>query len=331
MPLRDHVLTPTRAAILLRAIEPVGEAIVGGDVIDLRGGLVVPGAPGLRAIHGDHRALVAREHHAVAVFGIDPELVIVVAAGRALDGNPRLAGVERHVGRGVDVVGAVGVGGIDGDLAEVPAAAPEPLLAIDQLPRCAGVVGDVDAAGGLGRRWRRAPRPRGRVARRRAEIIHNRPEAVGIAGRDGDADLADEVVVGQAAGQLMPGVAAVGGFIQAAAGHIGGRIDRPWRTARGPQRCVERARILGIDGQIDRADIVGIGLLEQNLLPVRAAVGGAIDAALGVGVVDVAESRYIDAVGIGGVDDDAADLARVFEADVVQVLPASVDLNMPMP
>src|ERR1035438_9074755 len=35
------------AAILLRAVEPVGETIVGGDVIELGGGLVVPGAPGL--------------------------------------------------------------------------------------------------------------------------------------------------------------------------------------------------------------------------------------------------------------------------------------------
>ncbi len=35
------------AAILLRAVEPVRKAIVGGHMIDLRGGLVVPGAPSL--------------------------------------------------------------------------------------------------------------------------------------------------------------------------------------------------------------------------------------------------------------------------------------------
>ena len=40
------------------------------------------------------------------------------------------------------------------------------------------------------------------------------------------------------------------------------------------------------------------------------------DAAFGIGVVDVAESGDINAVGIGRVDDDAADLARAFETDM---------------
>src|ERR1700687_1111503 len=46
-------------AVLLRAVKPVGEAVVGDDVIELAGGLVVPGTPGLRAINSDDRALVA--------------------------------------------------------------------------------------------------------------------------------------------------------------------------------------------------------------------------------------------------------------------------------
>src|ERR1039458_8596117 len=65
------------AAILLRAVEPIGETIVGGHVIDLGGGLVIPGAPTFGAIHADHGTLIAAEDHAVAVLGIDPELVVV--------------------------------------------------------------------------------------------------------------------------------------------------------------------------------------------------------------------------------------------------------------
>ena len=77
--------------ILLCAIEPVGKAIVGGEMVDLRGGLVVLGAPGLRAIDADHGPLVAREHHALRVSRVDPDLVIVIAAGSAFDGSPGLA------------------------------------------------------------------------------------------------------------------------------------------------------------------------------------------------------------------------------------------------
>ena len=63
---REHALArpgadADAAAILLRAVEPVGEAIVGGHVINLRGRLVVPGAPGLAAIDADHRALIAAD------------------------------------------------------------------------------------------------------------------------------------------------------------------------------------------------------------------------------------------------------------------------------
>ena len=79
------------AAVLLRAIEPVGEAIVGCDVIDLGGGLVVPGAPCLSVVHADDGTLVAAEHHALAVSGVDPDLVVVVAARSSLDGNEGFA------------------------------------------------------------------------------------------------------------------------------------------------------------------------------------------------------------------------------------------------
>src|SRR6266566_6042628 len=45
------------AALLLRAVNPVRKAIVGGDVIELRGWLIVPTAPRRAAIHADDRAL----------------------------------------------------------------------------------------------------------------------------------------------------------------------------------------------------------------------------------------------------------------------------------
>src|ERR1700758_1351854 len=121
-------------------------------MIDLRGRLVVPRAPGLCAINGDDRALVTRKHHAIPVSRIDPKLMVVIATGRTLYRNPRLASIQRHIGSGVNVISAISIGRVDGDLPEVPPTSPEALFAVDQPPCCTGVVRKVDASGGL-RRW----------------------------------------------------------------------------------------------------------------------------------------------------------------------------------
>jgi hypothetical protein len=50
-----------RAALLLAAIDPVGKLVVGDDVIELRGRLVVPRTPGLAVVDADGRALIDGE------------------------------------------------------------------------------------------------------------------------------------------------------------------------------------------------------------------------------------------------------------------------------
>src|SRR5262249_16103889 len=90
-----------RPALLLPAVAPVRELVVGDDLVELGGRLVVPGTPGFAAVDGDGRALVAGEQDDVRVVGVDPNAVVVVAAGRPLDGGERLAAVGRAVGRGV--------------------------------------------------------------------------------------------------------------------------------------------------------------------------------------------------------------------------------------
>ncbi len=78
------------AALLLSAVNPVGKLIVGDDVIELRGRLVVPGTPRSASIDADRCALIAREQNDLRILGIDPDGVIVIAARRA-------ASVERYV------------------------------------------------------------------------------------------------------------------------------------------------------------------------------------------------------------------------------------------
>ena len=72
-----------RTALLLPAANFVRESVHHADVIDLRCGLVVPRTPGLAAIHADQRALIRHQKNDVRIFRIDPQVLIIVAAGRA--------------------------------------------------------------------------------------------------------------------------------------------------------------------------------------------------------------------------------------------------------
>ena len=319
---REHALARPRAdthaaAVLLRAVEPVGEAVVRGHVIDLRGRLVVPGAPRLPAVHAHDRALVAAEHHAVAVLRIDPQLVIVVSARRPFDRHERLTRVRRHVSGGVHDIGTVGISRIDRHGFEVPPTAPQPGFAVDASPCGARVVRKIDSAG-CWRGFRRGAAAAAEASRHRAaRIVHHRPQPPRIARRNRDPDPSHELVRGQAAAQLLPRIAAVNRFVQAATRQVRGRIHRPWRTPRRPQRSVQHPWILWVDRQVHRADVVRIARLIENLLPCRAPVHRPVDAALRIGVVHMAERRDVHTVRVGRVHHHATDLPRALQSDVL--------------
>src|SRR5260370_26582853 len=114
-----------RAAVLLRVGDPVGKTIVRGDVINLRRWLVVPRTPGHSGVNGYDRALIARQNHSLRIGGIDPELVIIVATGRAFDRCPGFAPIIRTINRRVHYIDGIRVLWIDGDLFEIPAAVPD--------------------------------------------------------------------------------------------------------------------------------------------------------------------------------------------------------------
>src|SRR5262249_968626 len=95
------VIAPTdqssRAALLLSTVNPIGMLVVGDDVIQLRGRLVVPGTPRAPTVHSDRRALIDSQKDDVGILGIDPDSVIVVAAGRAFPCNKILTTVGGFV------------------------------------------------------------------------------------------------------------------------------------------------------------------------------------------------------------------------------------------
>src|SRR6185369_16129733 len=83
-----------RAALLLTAVNPVRKLIVSDDMVELRGWLVVPGAPGLAAVNTDHTSLVGRQQHDLRILRIDPEGVVIVSARRTFECRPRFAAIS---------------------------------------------------------------------------------------------------------------------------------------------------------------------------------------------------------------------------------------------
>src|ERR1039457_6764465 len=59
------------SALLLSAVDPVGRLVVGDDVIELRGGLVVPTAPGGAVVDGNGGALIGGQEDDVGVQRIE--------------------------------------------------------------------------------------------------------------------------------------------------------------------------------------------------------------------------------------------------------------------
>src|SRR5437763_10964980 len=115
---RDRAVIATavdanRAALLLSRADAIRKRIVGNRVIELRRGLVVPGTPCLAAINGDDRALIADQQNNVAAVGIDPEILVIIAARRSAKSGPRLATVTRTHGHRAGHVKQIRVFGVD--------------------------------------------------------------------------------------------------------------------------------------------------------------------------------------------------------------------------
>src|SRR5579872_5092308 len=109
-------------------------------MIELAGRLVEPGAPRRAAVERNARSLVAAENDMARVVRIDPRLMKVVTVGRTLDRGEMRSAIGRTIESRVRDVDTICIFGIDRDVAEVPAALPQTLIGIDELPRHPAVV-----------------------------------------------------------------------------------------------------------------------------------------------------------------------------------------------
>ena len=133
-----------RSAVLLAAADAIRKRVVRHHVVERRRRLRVPGAPRLAAVQRDDGALVDDEQHDVGIVRIPPDVLVVVAAGRALERHERLAAVGRLVADDVGDDQRVGIFwmNVRHDFVD---AAGGPLIGRRTRPGLAGVVGSIDA------------------------------------------------------------------------------------------------------------------------------------------------------------------------------------------
>ena len=224
--------------VLLGAVdEVVGRAAVGVHRVELRGELVVDGAPRGAGVERDVGPAVVALDHAPVVARIDPQVVVVaVGGGHRREVRPRVGGLP-HL-QVVHVDGVL-VLRIREDVHVVPGPVAQILAVAGQRPGLAEVLGAVEA---------------GRLVR-----LHQRPHPAVAGGRRGHADLAEDGRGGQAevGGDLRPGRPRVGGAPQAAPGAAAREL--PEVAVHRPQARVEDARIAGVQCEIRRSRTITPG------------------------------------------------------------------------
>ena len=242
-----------RARVLLAAAHPIGEAVVGSDVVHRRGGLGVPVAPRLTAIGRDDRALVRHGEDDVGVLGVDPDPLIIVSARRAPHGGPgepAVLGPPHHHARAIDDIGVLRVHRDGGEIA--PADAGERPGVLDRSLRVRRGVGtahrEVPMLATIGgfvetHRSRSTGRVRGGC---------HGVEDLRVARRDRDVGLQQRR---QPLGELLPGGPSVGGLEDpvAAAAEPASLVECLLLL---PEGRVDGGRIRGVD-----ADVVAAGVL----------------------------------------------------------------------
>ena len=183
---------------------------------------------------------------------------------------------------------------INRDATEVPGAAVDARIGSDAHPVHSGVVGTVQAAFlGVDDRVHAAP--------------SGPPRHV-------DTNAAPVAAWQAVATKLGPVVAAVGGLVQTTAGTANRGVLTPRSPARIPHRGVDHLRVFRFERKIDRADL---RTFIEHLLPVPAAVHGAIDSTLRVRSVRVPKRSNVDDVRIARMDQHAADLPGISKADIL--------------
>ncbi len=273
--------------VLLPGVDMVGELVIDVDAVKLCGGHVALGRPGFAEVDGDGSAAVVGDDHIFGVVGVNPQ-VVVIAVG-AVKVLPGFASVERAQGGRAEDVNGVVVFGVGKQFDVVPGALDEAVVVGHARPAFAGVVRNKQAAEFF-------------VGVAFDEGVN----AVGVGAAHGDRHFTH--FFGQTGFHFVPGLAAIDGFIEPAAGAAADHF--PGQAAVFPHCGVEHAGVVHVHRQFDTAGLVAD---IQDFSPGLAAVGGFIDAAFGGFAIQGALGGYEHRVGVFGVDGDAGNMLGAFQ------------------
>ena len=303
-----------RVVILEASVDPIRILHVDGDRVELAARDVGVVVARLAGVVGDLDTAVAPENPAVGVLRVDPHRAEVAepageqVARVPVQAGPRLAaivGTQERVAVDDDPLVVVR---IDADLIEgIPRLRAHVAGGRVHLPPgLPAVVGPVDLAADVARLRFDLARAvaRGLVLGRRPfpEVLGDRVEDVRVLLVDVEADPALRRRR-QAAGEFRPRLPAVGGLVDAAGDAVLEQLPRP--ALHVVHRRVKRVGLSPVDDQIDRAGLV---VDVEHLRPGLPSITCLEHAAFLAGRPQASHRRDVDNVGIGRVDDDAADL-----------------------
>src|SRR4029077_11337208 len=190
----------------------------------------------------------------------NPQRVVIIAAGCALNGIEMFAAIVRAVERSVRDIDSIRVARVGSNAAKIPAALPDAVVGGNTPPRTPFIVGTVQAA---------------------STRIHQSKHPSAVTPRcDRNSDAAHAFIWESVPHDLMPRNSAVRRFVEAAAGTTRWRINAPRRAARLPQRRVDDLRVARIKTEVNGAGVV---ILAENFFPRGATIDSALHTTLGIG------------------------------------------------
>src|ERR1700730_7942346 len=128
-----------RGVVLLCSVDAIGPVVVHGDVIELRGWLIVQLSPALAAIDGNGRAAVVAVDQAPGIARVYPQRVMITVRRRQQLEIPAAVGGAKCAG--VQHVHGIERDRIREDVRVVPCALPETVIGVDLRPALATVIG----------------------------------------------------------------------------------------------------------------------------------------------------------------------------------------------
>ena len=248
--------------------------------------LIEPFTPGLATVERDHGALVCAFQDSLRIVWIDPEHVIVFAAGLAFPGRERLAAVEGAIRRSLHHVNDIGVFRIYIRTTEI-AATHHSWIFVALLPGRAAVV------------------------RAKETLIQDRVNALAFrTRRDRHTDSTARIVRQARAADLLPRRSLVKRFVNL-------RLTHHWPSA-GRIDLKAKSRRINDSGVVRRGahiDDSGLVILKKDSVPGLAAVRRFEQTALRTRREDVKTTNQNN-VRIARIDDDRRDVMDISQSGI---------------